>query len=318
MGWPISTLVACVLAFWMGFSANRGGACLVAAAYEVQLRRRPRMLIGLLVASAGAGLVAVPLDWSGIAGGRLAESTDITATIVVGAGSFGIGALINDACLLGSLNRLGGGEIRLVAMPFGLVAGLLLIDQSMVTRGTSWPSVLTEPNRLGGAALIAFLIIAVLSLTYISRRANSRFTRDRPLGVWMLALGTTGGALYAIAPDWHYVDLARRGLSLTMATPDESVILTFAASIAGAVTAALRQGSWRLQRPTLTDIARSLIGGAFMGVGVALIPGGNSGLVLAAIPALSPGGVVAYLMMMVAIFLGLSIRAWISHIETVA
>src|SRR3546814_17794864 len=54
--------------------------------------------------------------------------------------------------------------------------------------------------------------------------------------------------------------------------------------------AALRQGKWRLQRPALADIVKPLVGGALMGVGVALIPGGNNELILAAIPALSPGG----------------------------
>lgn len=73
-----------------------------------------------------------------------------------------------------------------------------------------------------------------------------------------------------------------------MAATGEIAILTVAASIAGAVTAALRQGKWRLQRPALADIVKSFVGGALMGVGVALIPGGNDGLILAAIPALSP------------------------------
>jgi hypothetical protein len=40
-----------------------------------------------------------------------------------------------------------------------------------------------------------------------------------------------------------------------------------------------------LQRPALSDIVKSFVGGALMGVGVALITGGNDGLILAAIPA---------------------------------
>ena len=46
-----------------------------------------------------------------------------------------------------------------------------------------------------------------------------------------------------------------------------------------------------------------------MGVGVALIPGGNNGLILAAILALSPGGTAACLLMTTTIVLGLSARA---------
>ncbi|MDY0885889.1 YeeE/YedE thiosulfate transporter family protein [Dongia soli] len=314
---PLLTLLACVLAFWMGYSANQGSTCLVAASQELQQRRRPGLFVGFLAASAAAGLVAVPLAWSG-AGGALAASVDISATVLVGAVAFGIGALINDACLLGSLSRLGDGEIRLLAMPVGLAVGLLLIDRIMIDRSPLRPSVLTAPSKFGAAVLGGFLIVAVLSQAYISRRTASRSGGRWPLGVAMLVLGLTGGALYAIAPVWNYVHLVQRSLPLTMAATREISILTVAASIAGAVTAALHQGRWRLQRPTLADIGKSFVGGALMGVGVALIPGGNNGLILAAIPALSPGGIVAYLLMTATIVLGLSVIARISRKSTTA
>jgi hypothetical protein len=47
-----------------------------------------------------------------------------------------------------------------------------------------------------------------------------------------------------------------------------------------------------------------------MGAGVALIPGGNDGLLVAAIPALSPGGAAAYVLMTLTIVLGLVLRGW--------
>jgi hypothetical protein len=236
----------------------------------------------------------------------------------VGAVTFGAGALVNDACLLGSLSRLGNGEIRLIAVPFGLAAGFLLIDEIMIRRGPLWPSLLTAPSMLGATALTAFLAIAVLSLTYISRRTSSQSGTRWPFGVSMLVLGTTGGALYAIAPVWTYADLVQRGVSLTAGVTGEIAILTVAASIAGAVTAALSQSSWRLQWPALADVGRSFVGGVLMGVGVALVPGGNDGLILAAIPALSPGGTAAYLLMTATIVVGLSARPRISGKRTAA
>jgi uncharacterized protein len=178
--------------------------------------------------------------------------------------------------------------------------------------------VLTAPNMLGATTLAGYLIVSVLSLAYISRRTGSRSGRRWSLGVSMLVMGITGGALHVIAPVWTYVDRVQRSLPLTMAATGEIAILTVAASIAGAVTAALRQGKWRLQRPTRADIVKSFVGGALMGVGVALIPGGNNGLILAAIPALSPGGTAAYLLMTATIVLGLSARARISRKRTAA
>jgi hypothetical protein len=49
-----------------------------------------------------------------------------------------------------------------------------------------------------------------------------------------------------------------------------------------------------------------------------LFPGGADGLILAAIPALSPGGTAAYLLMTATIVLGLSTRARISRKRTAA
>lgn len=64
----------------------------------------------------------------------------------------------------------------------------------------------------------------------------------------------------------------------------------------------------RLQRPTAAGILRSIAGGALMGIGIGLIPGGNDALILAAMPTLSPGGVVAYLVMTTTIVFGFEAR----------
>ena len=50
-----------------------------------------------------------------------------------------------------------------------------------------------------------------------------------------------------------------------------------------------------------------------MDVGVALIPGGNNGLILAALPALSPGGTAASLLTTTTIVIRLSARATASR-----
>lgn len=308
--------IACIFAFWMGYAASQGTTCQVAAAQEMRLWRRPRLFLGLLAVSATAGLVAVPLAWSGLAGVRLADSTDVSVPLLLGAVSFGVGALINDTCLLGSLGRLGSGEIRLIAMPFGLGAGLHLTNRIIDDRHLPWPSVLTAPSKLGLVTLASFLIVAILSLIYISRRPGQRSDRSWPLSVSMPVLGISGGALYVTALTSNYVDMEQRSPSFAPAALDETAILTVAASIAGALTAAFRLGKWRLRMPTLPAIAKSIIGGVLMGVGLALIPGGNNRLILAAIPALSPGGAIAYLLMTATIILGLPARDLICRKRT--
>ena len=79
-------------------------------------------------------------------------------------------------------------------------------------------------------------------------------------------------------------------------------------TIAGAVAAAHRRKRWRPQRVTVSDAAKTTIGGFLMGLGAAVIPGGNDGLILAALPALSVGGAVAYVVMLATIMTALAVK----------
>ena len=121
----------------------------------------------------------------------------------------------------------------------------------------------------------------------------------------MVVLGLTGGILFVTAPAWTYVDLVRDALPLAMAKPDAFAVLAVAATICGAVASSLRRRAWRPRRITARNAVMTLVGGGLMGVGVAVIPGGNDGLVLAAVPALSPGGIAAYLTLTATIIFGL-------------
>ncbi|MHA4875162.1 hypothetical protein, partial [Enterococcus faecium] len=87
------------------------------------------------------------------------------------------------------------------------------------------------------------------------------------LGFSVLVVGATGGALYAIAPAWTYADLVHRSLPLAMSLENDVAALTVTATIAGAIAAAHRRKRWRPQRVTVSDAAKTTIGGFLMGLG---------------------------------------------------
>lgn len=298
----------CVLAFWFGYSANQGGTCLVVAAHEIQKRRPPRMFVGFLAASAAAGLIAIPLVWSGALGATLTPSTSINWLLLVGAIAFGLGALINDTCLLGSLARLGDGELRLIALPLGLAFGIWAADQTRFGYEASWPSLTATPTLLGLATLAGLLLVLMLSIVFVCIKRVARKRPAWPFAASMIGLGVTGGLLYALSPAWTFADLIQRGLPLRMSPSGEVTLVTVISSVAGALMASFRQGNLRLQLPTGYGLIRSIVGGALMGVGIALIPGGNDAMILAAVPTLSPGGIVAYLLMTLTIIIGFAAR----------
>lgn len=305
----MTTLIVCVLAFWMGYSISQGGTCAVATAYEILHHRRPRLFLGLLAASATAGLIAVPLVWFAAGPAMLAGTVGVSGTLLGGAVVFGIGATINDACLLGSLGRLGEGELRLVVLPTGLAAGFFVADATGIgaTRHLH-DSILSAPSTTGYYVLAAFAVALVLALVIVSRTRTVPRSGQWPLGLAMLVLGATGGALYATAPAWTYADLVHRSLPLAMSLENDVAALTVAATIVGAVAAAHRRKRWRPRKVTISDAAKTIIGGFLMGLGAAVIPGGNDGLILAALPALSVGGAVAYVVMLATIMAAFAVK----------
>lgn len=303
------TVVVCGLAFWMGYSINQAGTCAVAAAHEILEHRRPRLFVGLLAASATAALTTVPTLWVGIGMHSLAPALSVSASLAIGAAAFGAGALINDACLLGSLGRLGDGETRLLLVPFGLAAGYFLSERAgWLPELQLGESILGVPSFEALAALIGIAAVLIASLIFVSRRTITSAARHRwPLSASMVVMGVTGGYLYGLFPSWTYADLVHRVLPLGR-TLSENALLAVMATVLGAIASGRRRRSWQFRRPTASGLARSTIGGILMGIGATAIPGGNDGLILAAIPALSPGGAVAYLAMMISIMAGLSIQ----------
>lgn len=308
MGSLALEILQCLLAFWFGYAANQGGTCLVVAADELHRRRPPRMFVGFLAASAAAGLVTIPMVWTETLGATLVPSTSINLLLLIGAIGFGFGALINDACLLGSLARLGNGELRLLAMPLGLAIGILAADICRFDFVATWPSLISRPSVTGLLTLLGFLVVLVIALVFVSSRGVLRTRPDWSFGASMIGLGISGGLLYALSSAWTFGDLIQRALPLRMSPVGEVALTAVIPLIVGALTASYRQGNLRFQLPTANGILRSVGGGTLMGIGIAFIPGGNDALLLAAVPTLSPGGIVAYLLMTVSIVFGFAAR----------
>ena len=85
--------------------------------------------------------------------------------------------------------------------------------------------------------------------------------------------------------------------------PEFTNLLLFLALFGGMLLSAFQRGSWGLQWRPVRTWPRHLVGGALMGAGAMLIPGGNDTLVLKSLPGLSPHALPA----MIALFLGISI-----------
>ena len=314
-------LLAAVCAFAMGYALNQGTTCAVTAARQVIDEGQTRMLVGFGIAAAAAGLIWLPLAW--LAGGlvHLAPDRPIGWGLVFGACLLGIGAVINRACLLGSISRIGQGRVRFLGLLPGLAIGFLLADRFGVSPPAAMPNPLANPSPTGIVVLVLFLASLAAGWAWMRRPGDGGDLVRWPWRVSMTVLGVSGALLFAIAPGWTVADAVRRtvvplqtggpmsmdGLAGAMMVGVPGLAM-FAVLCAGAVLAGIQRQAFRYRRASLIAVSRSVAGGAVMAFGAALVPGGNDTLLLASLPAATLGGLVAYGVMSAVVFSLLLIR----------
>lgn len=295
--------LAAVCAFAMGYALNQASTCAVLAARQVLEERRPTLLLGFGVAAATAGLVWLPLSWAGVV--ALTPDRAIGWGLIVGAALLGAGAVLNRACLLGSISRIGDGRFSYLGLPVGLFAGFVLADAVSAEPSPERPNLLGHPSEIAALVLIGFAILVWISWAAM-RALGDRRQDDRWSGrTAMTVLGIAGALLFAAAPGWTLADAIRiavpQGAMALMAGGLLGLIM-FGVLCVGAVVSGLRRRSFVPRRPRLVPVLRSISGGTVMAMGASLIPGGNDSLLLAALPGATVGGLVAYLIMTAAVF----------------
>lgn len=297
MIWPGFILLC---AFLVGMAISASSTCAVTASREILFERRPDMLLGFLIAMGVAGLVTLPLHWLIGPAAHVSPVVPVSSSLVLGAVLIGLGAVVNDACLLGTLARIGQGEVRFLALPFGLALGFAVADrQSVLVGGMPRPN----PHELPSVQGVAVVAILAAMAAWAWQWRGRALRKNSGAGGWpramMLVMGLCGALLFCLAPQWTYSDavhaIVRRGGMQMQA--DTRAFAPALALLAGALVSGLLTRAFVFRAPTTGTLARSLVGGAIMALGGTLIPGGNDSLLLAAIPSASLPGITAYAVM---------------------
>ena len=166
-------LVSAVLAFVVGFCIQRASVCAVRATEQWVYHRRTSRLRAFFSAAAWSGLVILPLAWLVPGSAMLAEDAPVTWTVLVGGALFGIGAALNGACALGTVAQLTRGRTDYLATLAGITLGAMAAIRIGVHSEATIPSILSKPNWLGLAALVAFGAVAVPVIQHMRRIGQS-------------------------------------------------------------------------------------------------------------------------------------------------
>ncbi|MEI6419938.1 MAG: YeeE/YedE thiosulfate transporter family protein [Sphingomonadales bacterium] len=295
----IMMLVCVLAAAIVGFAVHRGGTCGVMAVRDILHRRDARILVGFAAATGTATLVCLPLAWVLGKGDQLPGSASLGPELLLGAVLLGVGASVNGACLMGSLWRLGNGEVHLLALPLGILAGDAL-SHWLGWRVMLPPSRFAHPDANGLVLVAAGGLLLAAALHWLRRQGPQAAN----LALMMTAMGAAGSLLFVALPGWSWVDVVNNharavwdGVPPAM-SPGLRVLL---ATLAGALGSGWVTGQLHLKWRGWPAVVRSLAGGLLMRLGIGLIPGGNDALLLRAAPAGAFSALLAFAVMNLAI-----------------
>lgn len=310
-------LLSFVLVFFIGFAAHRASLCTVRAVMQWMEQRKSSLLVSFFYASLWASLATGLFVWAGAPiSGRPMLSSDWLYSVVGGL-LFGTGAAVNGGCSLSTLQRLADGEVRFLATLAFSVLGSLVVIWLQSIGVVPWPHVDALwwgqiDSGLQNTLVLILLAWAVWQLRVLWRcRAP-----DQRLTQWLLApryrlslaamlLGLCSGLLFLLEGAWTYSNYLREmGVAWVTGAPAPGWhrLALVACLFAGMVLSSVqrRQFVWRGALPMMGW--RNVLGGGLMGMGGALVPGGNDTVLLVLMPTLSLQALASFLSMLVGIY----------------
>lgn len=296
------TALAFLLAALAGFAAQRGSICAVAAVKDLVLKRDARRYAAFLECALWSLAAFGFLGTFGVRAGP-AQDFPVTALAAAGGALFGVGAVINGACAFGSAARLARGDLSFLFMPLGFLAGAFALSHGLAAPAASAAPAFQSP--IVATLLVFFVgvrIFGAADRVRSLRAAREHLAADSWAPAFAMAvIGVSSGALMALYAPWPYSSLLVE-IAAGSETMDQAKKITLALMfVAGAGLAARTAGAFRVKAPGLRVSAEKFAGGAMMGAGAYLIPGGNDSLVLGALPNLFAYGLIAYAAMTAAI-----------------
>ncbi|MEO8671568.1 MAG: YeeE/YedE thiosulfate transporter family protein [Tahibacter sp.] len=303
-----SFVAAMALAVLMGYAIQRGATCTVAALDQLVNERRAQRLLSIAEAAVwvSAGLFLARLLGFSM---HLPSGYPAGATTVAGGALLGIGAFVNRACVFGAIARLGSGDLSYLATPVGFLFGCIFFTTlfgNLSTKSVAYTEFPQQTVAAITAVLSILLSVRIVALIHerVSRRGVAGLAealRGLSREVWQpsaatCVIGISFVGMLLLVGAWAYtdvlVDLAH-GMSANLLSRGALLIALFGGALLGGYCSVGFRGA----TISLRDVLRCLTGGALMGVGSSLIPGGNDGLLLVGMPLFWPYAWLALLAM---------------------
>lgn len=272
----------------LGASAHRGGLCTVKAVAEVMTSGKAHFIWSFFKASLWTSAF---LGWAATFGVHIGlAQRPVEAQAILGGIIFGLGAGLNGSCSFSTLARLAEGH---------LVMLFTLVGWAISTPGIL--ALLPVPERPASVAISPVALLIPLSLWMLWEARGMWIRRDSiragfmngywALSIAVLMIALANSALLASANPWSFTSTGlctAKTLPLAPCQNFGTLWAISAAAMLSMLASAIWRKSFRVRMPRFRNALRHFGAGLVMGTGAALMPGGNDGLILFGLPALSP------------------------------
>jgi len=266
----------------------------------------------------------MPVALSGIRGWEL------TLPALAGGFLFGGGSAVNGGCSFSTMARLADGEVRMAGTIGGFALGIFVFVTLADLRWLSHPQ--PAPAYIGSVLMYALIISLALVAWAIYEVLSIWRNRPKHLRLHQTALApqyrlSSAALLIGVSGTVIFLLLGVPGYTITLQNiamgligmnqfPGAPAVILMLAMLAGMFASTIQRRSFRLDwRPRLHWL-RNILGGTLMGLGTAMLPGGNDSLVLYGIPTFSPHALPAYAALLAGAAAGLLVMKHIFGMET--
>jgi toxin CptA len=284
--------IAFVLVLALGLAIQRGNTCTVVAVDEIVHRKEPRVAL------------AIAYSWLWVLGGLTVFSfftgpddglklINVSAWCLAGGLIMGVGAVVNGACTMGTIARIGSGQWAFLAALPGFMLGCI------VATGVFGEDATTHVWKTASSTSLSYPWIGVAALVLVGgltirrwAKGNHESFRHAIRASWDPRTATAMIAvlfviLAHVHGPWAYTNLLGDLAHFTF----EDVwgrLLLLAALLGGAILGGFTQTGPRQTGPLSPRLVRCFVGGILMGVGFALVAGSFDSLTLVGQPLFFP------------------------------
>jgi len=276
----------------MGISVKLANTCLFAASEQLVKFKNPSKLMEVVNSWFWIILMITALQIT--IGFNVPIKSYAVSWLSVGGGILlGLGAYKNKACAVGTISRIGDGNLNYLFAPIGMLISVFVFYHLNINRPQ-----MTMESSIVTQYPIAFLLISLLSIVLLFYILSKKNTEPK-LSLKQLVQPTTIVAicfvlLILINTRWSYTelinDLAKNNFNISYMR-----VLLFLIFFAAVILGGLYFKTFQFRTFKINTIFNCIIGGALIGFGSQLVVGSHDTITLYGFPLLLTTAVVVSL-----------------------